>query len=412
MIHKIIICICLICVLPYSSAAQPKEQTGKDKSPDLNASWYLGIQGGVPFAVSTFSSFGADKTHAGITAGLYGGYRFNAVLSLEAQAVWGKAMLSARDCCTGYWLGSNGTRYEAAVGGMNGHNYTELESRTALQRYGVQLNINLLGFFPKMKDSRWSVELSPLIAATGTKATIRSLAADRDVQKGSTRWHIGAGGNLQAGYHITKHLSATLYSGITSLTGKRMDGMPKHLHKNNFIWESGLKLGYTFGKRGKTDRAGESATPAAFPETSHGQPETQPATDSTATPQPSPVKTEIAATETQEDTAVIFPTVYFPFNSTRIADAETSKLQEMLRLLNTHPGLTVIITGWCDTTGSKAVNARISLQRAEAVKAWLMQHGIDANRIRTAGKGSDYNAADAAKARRADTDKNGKENKQ
>ncbi|MGG6548433.1 UNVERIFIED_CONTAM: hypothetical protein NY100_23790, partial [Prevotella sp. 15_C9] len=30
-----------------------------------------------------------------------------------------------------------------------------------------------------------------------------------------------------------------------------MDGMPKHLHKNNFVWESGIRLGFNLSKKKK-----------------------------------------------------------------------------------------------------------------------------------------------------------------
>ena len=35
--------------------------------------WYVGVEGGIPFGFSTFSSFGHDKTRLGWAAGLYGG---------------------------------------------------------------------------------------------------------------------------------------------------------------------------------------------------------------------------------------------------------------------------------------------------------------------------------------------------
>lgn len=34
-----------------------------------------------------------------------------------------------------------------------------------------------------------------------------------------------------------------IYSGLTRLTGERMDGMPEYQHKNYFLWESGIRLG-------------------------------------------------------------------------------------------------------------------------------------------------------------------------
>ena len=229
------------------------EQTIKEQGKEEQG-WYAGVQGGLPFGISGMSSFGADKTRAGWSAGIYGGYRFNPVLSLEAQAAWGQMNLSARNCCRGYWLGSDGNRYEAAVAGMEGWNYGDLKSRVATQRYGVQLNVNILGFFNSTKTGRWTLELSPQFSAIGTKAAFRTIADNAVAMKGATRWHFGAGGNLQAGYGITEHLHIVLYTGLTYLTGKPMDGLPAYRHKNNFVWESGLRLGWRFGNNGKEVR--------------------------------------------------------------------------------------------------------------------------------------------------------------
>lgn len=67
--------------------------------------------------------------------------------------------------------------------------------------------------------------------------------------KGSTNWHLGYGADLQVGYQLTSCLKLGIYSGLTRLTGERMDGMPEHLHKNNFVWESGVRLGINLTKK-------------------------------------------------------------------------------------------------------------------------------------------------------------------
>ena len=72
------------------------------------ASWYAGIQAGMPFGTSAMSSFGADRTTPGWSAGVYGGYRFNPVLSLELQAAWGQLAMNRRDCCPDYCRGRHG----------------------------------------------------------------------------------------------------------------------------------------------------------------------------------------------------------------------------------------------------------------------------------------------------------------
>lgn len=211
-------------------------------------SWYGGVQGGVPFGVSMFSSFGAGNTRAGYAVGVYGGHRFNPVLSLEAQAAWGKVNQGAQSCCDGYWLGADGLRYEVPVAGMAGWSYADLRSSTFVQRYGVQLNVNVLGFFAKTKYGRWTLELSPHVAAVGTQSDIQAVSGG-NVMDGDTRWHFGVGGNLQAGYQVARHINIGIYSGITYLTGSPMDGMPEYRHKANYIWESGIRLGFTLFKQ-------------------------------------------------------------------------------------------------------------------------------------------------------------------
>lgn len=227
--------------------AMAQEQT-ESKPTATDKGWFVGVQGGMPFGVSTFSSFGADKTRMGWSSGLYGGYRFNPVLSLEATAKWGEIHLSAKQCCIDQhlWLGADGVLYNAPVLDMDGWGYDNLKSNVFTQHYGLQLNVNILGFFSQHKQSRWTLEVSPLLAAVGTKATVNAISDDAEVLAGSMRWHLGMGGNLQAGYQVTKCLNIGVYSGVTYLTGKAFDAVPENKHAANYIWESGIRIGFTF----------------------------------------------------------------------------------------------------------------------------------------------------------------------
>ena len=56
-------------------------------------------------------------------------------------------------------------------------------------------------------------------------------------------------------------------------------------------------------------------------------------------------------------------------------------MNAILKTLKENPNMKVTVTGWCDTKGSVAVNKRISRQRAETVKTWLVKNGIEASRI-------------------------------
>ena len=54
----------------------------------------------------------------------------------------------------------------------------------------------------------------------------------------------------------------------------------------------------------------------------------------------------------------------------------------------------IIAVGHTDITGSAALNQRLSVQRAESVKKFLVGKGVEANRVYTEGKGAANPVAD------------------
>ena len=400
----------LVSILSFSFA---KAEASNRNLPDSKG-WYLGVDGGLPFGLSTFSSFGHDKTHMGWAAGIYGGYRFNPIFSAELSARYGEVNLSAQDCCVerNYWLGSDGMLYNASVLGMDSWEYAQLKSHVRMGWYGARGHVNLLGLLRNTAHSRWTVAVSPHLYAVTTCADIQTLADNAEVVKGSTRWHLGYGASLQAGYQLTSNLNLGIYSGLTRLSGKRMDGMPEHLHKNNFVWESGIRLGISFAKTKKEKLMETSPMPQqevlmretqqAFKQETQQQesaPEVNTAKQLQTTDK---AETKVAVQGAAESAKVTFPAIYFGFNRITIRPSEVSKLKNILCILKENPEMKVTVTGWCDTRGSVAVNRRISRQRAQALKNRLVKRGIAASRISVVGKGSDASRT-APKARRVET---------
>ena len=387
----------LVSILSFSFA---KAEASDSNLPDSKG-WYLGVDGGLPFGLSTFSSFGHDKTHMGWAAGIYGGYRFNPIFSAELSARYGEVNLSAQDCCVerNYWLGSDGMLYNASVLGMDSWEYAQLKSHVRMGWYGARVHVNLLGLLRNTAHSRWTVAVSPHLYAVTTCADIQTLADNAEVVKGSTRWHLGYGASLQAGYQLTSNLNLGIYSGLTRLSGERMDGMPEHLHKNNFVWESGIRLGISFSKKKNkiVETPSVPQTEVLHQDTILSENVNQKEKETV-----DKAETKVVEQDIKEPVKVTFPVIYFSFNRITIRPSEVSKLKSILHILKENPEMKVTVTGWCDTRGSVAVNRRISRQRAQALKTWLVKRGIAASRISVVGKGSDASRT-APKARRVET---------
>lgn len=387
----------LVSILSFSFA---KAEASDSNLPDSKG-WYLGVDGGLPFGLSTFSSFGHDKTHLGWAAGIYGGYRFNPIFSAELSARYGEVNLSAQDCCVerNYWLGSDGMLYKASVLGMDSWEYVQLKSHVRMGWYGARVHVNLLGLLRNTAHSRWTVAVSPHLYAVTTCADIQTLADHAEVMKGSTRWHLGYGASLQAGYQLTSNLNLGIYSGLTRLSGERMDGMPEHLHKNNFVWASGIRLGISFSKKKNkiVETPSVPQTEVLHQDTILSENVNQKEKETV-----DKAETKVVEQDIKEPVKVTFPVIYFSFNRITIRPSEVSKLKSILHILKENPEMKVTVTGWCDTRGSVAVNRRISRQRAQALKTWLVKRGIAASRISVVGKGSDASRT-APKARRVET---------
>ncbi|HEX3128935.1 MAG TPA: OmpA family protein, partial [Thermoanaerobaculia bacterium] len=95
-------------------------------------------------------------------------------------------------------------------------------------------------------------------------------------------------------------------------------------------------------------------------------------------------------------------TVNFTPGSARLSNIAKAKLDEVALRMKQDPDSRALVIGYTDASGSQDANQRMSEQRAEAVKNYLVtRHGIDPARIQTEGRGSAESTGDPEQDRRA-----------
>jgi outer membrane protein OmpA-like peptidoglycan-associated protein len=87
--------------------------------------------------------------------------------------------------------------------------------------------------------------------------------------------------------------------------------------------------------------------------------------------------------------AIVLEGVVFDVNKATVKPESEPILIKAFKTMEDHPAIEVEIRGHTDNTGKHDKNVKLSLDRAESVKAWLVNKGIPANRISTKGFGPD-----------------------
>jgi outer membrane protein OmpA-like peptidoglycan-associated protein len=100
----------------------------------------------------------------------------------------------------------------------------------------------------------------------------------------------------------------------------------------------------------------------------------------------------------------ILQQVHFAFGSAVILPESFPMLQEITNLLKANPGIRkMAIEGHTDNRGSADLNKQLSQDRANSVMNWLVQHGVEQNRLEAHGYGMEKpiedNATDEGRAR-------------
>ena len=81
--------------------------------------------------------------------------------------------------------------------------------------------------------------------------------------------------------------------------------------------------------------------------------------------------------------------VFFEYDSDEITPTAEDKLQSKAAVLRANPGVRLRIEGHCDQRGSTEYNLALGQRRAEAVRAYLLNLGVDGARLSTTSYGKE-----------------------
>jgi len=86
--------------------------------------------------------------------------------------------------------------------------------------------------------------------------------------------------------------------------------------------------------------------------------------------------------------------VLFATGQSTLLPIAADRLQQVAEALNDNPQGKIVVEGHTDSTGPLSLNEELSRRRAEAVREFLVHHGVAADRIRAAGLGPSRPVAD------------------
>lgn len=93
------------------------------------------------------------------------------------------------------------------------------------------------------------------------------------------------------------------------------------------------------------------------------------------------------------DQTITLENIQFEFNSAKLTPAATTSLNKVVKALNSQPDSRVEVAGHSDSRGNDAYNLRLSDQRANSVRQYLVDRGIAASRITAKGYGEEQPVA-------------------
>lgn len=398
-IKKLLVLACILCGIALPSFAQANKS--KKEMHNQYSRWSLGVNGGISIFRGDMVSFSADKTYIGGQGGLQLGYQFTPTFGVSLTGDFGTVKGSAKKWEREYKIYPDGTTYYGTEPEAGFALYNDLYSKAKYFTLGLHGDLNVNNFFGHKEARRWTVLLSPAVYLQKFSPKLYLKENNQRFDKTSTLdndLNLGLGSDLALRYRTGKHIDLQLKSGVAWIANNNFDGVATCCSKK-YNWIANLSVGvvWKIGNNKKKENLMYASTQAIAPAVTP-EPKQEPK------PQPQPEVKQEARPVVKENIEPVreavkvdaieglptLPTIHFKRNSAVIDTNRFAKeLNQIENALKAAPAIKVDIRGYADHTGPDRINLPLSLERAEALRNYLLKKGISADRMKVFGEGKD-----------------------
>jgi outer membrane protein OmpA-like peptidoglycan-associated protein len=96
----------------------------------------------------------------------------------------------------------------------------------------------------------------------------------------------------------------------------------------------------------------------------------------------------VVSVEVQKEITDLARAIYFQTGKMSFTDETAIRMEKLSEILNQYTTLNFDVEGHTDSTGSNKINDKLSQQRADAVRDYLIEHGFPADKLTAKGFGS------------------------
>lgn len=355
--------------------------------------WSIGVNIGMPFYAGDFRSVSRGNNNwAGYMFGLQGSYQFNPIFGARLSVDYGSNRAGSQRYEDDFVLLPNGNTYYNVDFPEGGSYYKDLYSSVHSWNFGLNAEVNLLNLFRRSDgDRRWAVVLAPGIYLQKFSSTVKNRSNDElFADKLDNKVNLGLGGDLAVRYRINHNFDVQLKGGMIWINNQDFDGINSiNTTKHNSMVTAQVGLIWKVGNSKGRKKDNIMYAPGYLPMWKR-------ATKTVTKVVHDTIYIEQKVLEKSPEVVVCkgfpkdLPAVYFERGKWKLdTDKYARELFTIAKTLKENPEVQIDICGYADHTGGEAINKKVTLKRAEALKKFLVKVGIEPERLHTYGLGKD-----------------------